>query len=119
MFLEGYFLYNFIICAGISILYNAPQKLPPTAFLEPFSGSLWLCIGVAYLFVSVTLFVVARYDKTLKNWKIICYGDNQDLLRWNGLLMILVISQPRGNRAESVHKPFLVVGMGSCYVDGV
>ena len=48
---------------GIAILYKAPEKLPPTlfAFLAPFSGTLWISIAMAYVLVSITLFVVSRY----------------------------------------------------------
>lgn len=48
--------------SGISILYKAPEKLPPTlfAFLDPFSGTLWFSIGLSYVLVSITLFVVSR-----------------------------------------------------------
>ena len=37
--------------------------MPPTlfAFLDPFSGSLWVSIALAYVLVSITLFVVSRY----------------------------------------------------------
>ena len=36
--------------------------MPPTlfAFLDPFSGSLWVSIALAYVLVSITLFVVSR-----------------------------------------------------------
>ena len=47
---------------GIAILYKAPESLPPTlfAFLDPFSGTLWISIALAYVLVSITLFVVSR-----------------------------------------------------------
>ena len=51
-----------MLMSGISILYKAPEKLPPTlfAFLDPFSGTLWFSIGLSYVLVSITLFVVSR-----------------------------------------------------------
>ena len=55
---------------GISILFKAPEKLPPTlfAFMAPFSGELWFCIGVAFLLVSISLFFLARF--TPVEWEI-------------------------------------------------
>ena len=32
-----------------------------TAFLNPFSITIWLCIGLSYVMVSVTLHTVARF----------------------------------------------------------
>ena len=48
---------------GISILYVAPKKVPPTvtAFLNPFHPTIWISIGVAYVMVSVMLHTVARF----------------------------------------------------------
>mgnify|MGYP001405359285 CR=1 FL=1 len=48
---------------GIAILYKAPDKVPPTlfAFLDPFSGSLWISIALAYVMVSIMMFVVSRF----------------------------------------------------------
>ena len=47
---------------GIAILYKAPDTVPPTlfAFLDPFSGTLWISIALAYVLVSITLFIVSR-----------------------------------------------------------
>ena len=49
---------------GIAILYKAPDKVPPTlfAFLDPFSGSLWISIALAYVMVSIMMFVVSRFS---------------------------------------------------------
>ena len=48
---------------GISILYVAPKKVPPTvtAFLNPFHPTIWISIGIAYVLVSVMLHTVARF----------------------------------------------------------
>jgi hypothetical protein len=34
-------------CAGISLLYKAPQKVPPSlfSFLSPFSSTVWVYVG--------------------------------------------------------------------------
>ena len=41
--------------SGISILYVAPKKVPPTvtAFLNPFHPTIWISIGIAYVMVPV------------------------------------------------------------------
>lgn len=47
---------------GISILYKKPTKEPPSlfSFMSPFSQLVWLCLGGAYLGVSLSLFVLGR-----------------------------------------------------------
>ncbi|XP_023936154.2 glutamate receptor ionotropic, kainate 3-like, partial [Bicyclus anynana] len=47
---------------GISILLRKPSKPEPAllAFLLPFSGGVWLCLGLAYVGASLVLFVVGR-----------------------------------------------------------
>ena len=48
--------------SGISILYVAPKKVPPTvtAFLNPFHPTIWISIGIAYVMVPV-FFVIFLY----------------------------------------------------------
>ncbi|XP_055852904.1 glutamate receptor ionotropic, kainate 2-like [Episyrphus balteatus] len=47
---------------GIAILYKKPVTEPPKlfSFMLPFSGEVWLLLGLAYFGVSVSLFVLGR-----------------------------------------------------------
>ncbi|XP_055382823.1 glutamate receptor ionotropic, kainate 2-like [Condylostylus longicornis] len=47
---------------GIAILYTKPKKAPPElfSFMLPFSGEVWGYLGVAYLSVSISLFILGR-----------------------------------------------------------
>ena len=47
---------------GISILYKKPQKKPPDlfSFLSPLSLDVWIYTAMAYLGVSILLFILAR-----------------------------------------------------------
>ncbi|CAH2046640.1 unnamed protein product, partial [Iphiclides podalirius] len=47
---------------GISILFRKPKPPGPAffAFLLPFSSGVWVCLGFAYLFTSLVLYVVGR-----------------------------------------------------------
>ncbi|XP_050296371.1 glutamate receptor ionotropic, kainate 2-like [Anthonomus grandis grandis] len=47
---------------GISILYRKPEPVPPSLFmfLSPFSTRVWLMLGVAYIFVSISIFIMGR-----------------------------------------------------------
>lgn len=47
---------------AISIMIKRPEKQKPGvfAFMEPFSVPLWACIVLAYIAVSVTVFVVSK-----------------------------------------------------------
>ncbi|XP_065566794.1 glutamate receptor ionotropic, kainate 2-like [Artemia franciscana] len=47
---------------GISILYKKPQKAPPSlfSFMSPFSLSVWIWMSIAYVGVSVVLYMIAR-----------------------------------------------------------
>lgn len=47
---------------GISILYRKPTKEPPSlfSFMSPFSNEVWLYLGIAYVGVSLCLFLVGR-----------------------------------------------------------
>lgn len=48
---------------GISILYAKPKKEPAGlfSFMSPLSLELWVNIATAYLFVSIMLFLMAKY----------------------------------------------------------
>ena len=47
---------------GISVLYKKPEPVPPSLFMfaSPFSGDVWILLGVAYIFVSISLFIMSR-----------------------------------------------------------
>ncbi|XP_055903490.1 glutamate receptor ionotropic, kainate 2-like [Eupeodes corollae] len=47
---------------GISILYKKPRKDPPKlfSFMDPFSGEVWVYLGIAYFGVSLSLFILGR-----------------------------------------------------------
>lgn len=47
---------------GISILYRKPTKAPPSlfSFMSPFSKEVWGFLGLAYLGVSISLFILGR-----------------------------------------------------------
>ncbi|XP_067617877.1 glutamate receptor ionotropic, kainate 2 isoform X2 [Eurosta solidaginis] len=51
---------------GIAILFRKPMKEPPKlfSFMSPFSGTVWLWLGIAYLSVSLTLFILGRISPT-------------------------------------------------------
>lgn len=48
---------------GISILYTKPRVVPPSlfAFMGPFSLEVWICIVIAYVGVSVLLYILGRF----------------------------------------------------------
>ena len=54
---------------GISILYKKPQKKPPDlfSFLSPLSLDVWIYTAMAYLGVSILLFILARSIKKNEN----------------------------------------------------
>merc|ERR1712136_695281 len=47
---------------GISLIYVVPSKAPPSllSFLQPFNNDLWMTMGMAYIVVSLVLFILAR-----------------------------------------------------------
>ncbi|BFF90889.1 glutamate receptor ionotropic kainate 3 [Drosophila madeirensis] len=47
---------------GIGILFRKPMKEPPKlfSFMSPFSGEVWLWLGLAYMGVSISMFVLGR-----------------------------------------------------------
>ena len=54
---------------GISILYKKPQKKPPDlfSFLSPLSLDVWIYTAMAYLGVSILLFILARFQNSRQN----------------------------------------------------
>ncbi|KAL5284003.1 GRIK3 family protein [Megaselia abdita] len=53
---------------GISILYKKAQKEPPKlfSFMDPFANDVWLLLGISYLLVSTSLFILGRFSA--KEW---------------------------------------------------
>ncbi|RUS81760.1 hypothetical protein EGW08_010452 [Elysia chlorotica] len=49
---------------GISIMIRRPEKQKPGlfSFMEPFSVSLWVSILLAYIVISLTVFIVSRFS---------------------------------------------------------
>ncbi|XP_030369659.1 glutamate receptor ionotropic, kainate 2 isoform X2 [Scaptodrosophila lebanonensis] len=47
---------------GIAILFRKPMKEPPKlfSFMSPFSGDVWLWLGLAYMGVSISMFILGR-----------------------------------------------------------
>ncbi|KAM8707037.1 hypothetical protein ACLKA7_011186 [Drosophila subpalustris] len=47
---------------GIAILFRKPMKEPPKlfSFMSPFSGEVWLWLGLGYMGVSISMFVLGR-----------------------------------------------------------
>ncbi|XP_036341412.1 glutamate receptor ionotropic, kainate 2-like [Rhagoletis pomonella] len=51
---------------GIAILYIKPQKAPPElfSFMDPFSGEVWIYLGLVYIGVSFCFFILGRLSPT-------------------------------------------------------
>ncbi|KAI3378177.1 hypothetical protein SNEBB_004647, partial [Seison nebaliae] len=49
---------------GISIMIKKPEKQKPGvfSFMNPLSGDIWICIMIAYAFVTLVLFLVSRFS---------------------------------------------------------
>lgn len=47
---------------GISILYKKAQKEPPSlfTFMVPFESDVWILLGISYITVSISLFILGR-----------------------------------------------------------
>uniref|UniRef100_A0A6P7GIM5 Glutamate receptor ionotropic, kainate 3-like isoform X2 n=1 Tax=Diabrotica virgifera virgifera TaxID=50390 RepID=A0A6P7GIM5_DIAVI len=47
---------------GITILYKKPEPVPPSLFMfiSPFSFRVWTMLGVSYLIVSISIFIMGR-----------------------------------------------------------
>ena len=108
---------------GIAILYKAPDKVPPTlfAFLDPFSGSLWISIALAYVMVSIMMFVVSRF--TPMEWVM---DDACDIYVSSDKTKIIILFIPLSfsewadrSVPEPLHQPLAVVVLGRRHVDGL
>lgn len=53
---------SIISIKGIAILFRKPMKEPPKlfSFMSPFSGEVWLWLGLAYMGVSISMFILGR-----------------------------------------------------------
>ncbi|KAL1492274.1 hypothetical protein ABEB36_012749 [Hypothenemus hampei] len=62
---------------GISILYKKPEPMPPSLFmfLSPFSTGVWLMLGVAYILVSIAIFIMGRLSPSEWNNPFPCLED--------------------------------------------
>ncbi|CAO1385800.1 unnamed protein product [Diamesa tonsa] len=67
---------------GISILFQKPQKEPPSlfSFLKPFSKEVWLCLGCAFFLVSLSLFVMGRLSPTEWDNPYPCIEEPENLM---------------------------------------
>ena len=107
---------------GIAILYKAPDKVPPTlfAFLDPFSGSLWISIALAYVMVSIMMFVVSRF--TPMEWVM---DDACDIYVSSDKTKTIIFTScsysewADGGVPEPLHQPLAVVVLGRRHVDGL
>ncbi|XP_053993470.1 glutamate receptor ionotropic, kainate 2-like [Hylaeus volcanicus] len=66
---------------GISILYQKPTKTPPSlfSFLSPFSSGVWLYLMLAYISVSLVLFVIGRLCPAEWNNPYPCIEEPEEL----------------------------------------
>ncbi|XP_046373503.1 glutamate receptor-like [Haliotis rufescens] len=62
---------------GISIMIKRPDKQKPGvfSFMEPFSIQLWACITIAYVVVSVSIFLVSRFSPYEWHNLTLTFGD--------------------------------------------
>lgn len=67
---------------GISILFQKPQKEPPSlfSFLKPFSKEVWLCLGCAFFLVSLSLFIMGRLSPTEWDNPYPCIEEPENLM---------------------------------------
>ena len=47
---------------GISIVFTKPAAPSLLSFLMPFTAEVWMYVAFGYVFVSLVLFVLARFD---------------------------------------------------------
>ncbi|KAH8409836.1 hypothetical protein KR222_009343, partial [Zaprionus bogoriensis] len=66
---------------GIAILYVQPQKAEPElfSFMDPFSQEVWLYLGIAYLGVSLCLFVLGRLSPSEWECPYPCIEEPEEL----------------------------------------
>lgn len=55
--------------SGVSIIIKKPDKQKPGvfSFMKPFSLTLWMCIVIGYIVVSIGMFLVSRFSPA--EWK--------------------------------------------------
>lgn len=51
---------------GISILFKKAQKEDPKlfSFMDPFSTDVWILLGVSYVTVTISFFILGRFSAT-------------------------------------------------------
>ncbi|XP_064637978.1 glutamate receptor-like isoform X2 [Lineus longissimus] len=85
---------------GISIMIKKPEKRTPSvfSFMDPLSSEIWMCIGFAYIGVSVVLFLVSRFSPY--EWHIEEVSSNptakNDFTIFNSLWFILAAFMQQG-----------------------
>nr|WJJ63363.1 glutamate receptor ionotropic 5 [Pachyrhinus yasumatsui] len=67
---------------GISILYRKPTPEPPSLFMftSPFSTSVWIMLGVAYMLVSISFFIMGRLSPSEWNNPFPCVEEPEYLI---------------------------------------
>lgn len=67
--------------SGIAILYVKPQKAEPElfSFMDPFSQEVWLYLGIAYLGVSLCLFILGRLSPSEWECPYPCIEEPEEL----------------------------------------
>ncbi|XP_058801348.1 glutamate receptor ionotropic, kainate 2-like isoform X2 [Phymastichus coffea] len=67
---------------GISILFKVPTSHPARlfSFMNPLAIEIWLYVLAAYILVSVTMFVVARFSPYEWNNPHPCHSQNSDIV---------------------------------------
>ncbi|XP_067619823.1 glutamate receptor ionotropic, kainate 2-like isoform X2 [Eurosta solidaginis] len=66
---------------GIAILYIKPQKAPPElfSFMDPFSGEVWIYLGLVYIGVSFCFFILGRLSPTEWDNPYPCIAEPEEL----------------------------------------
>lgn len=66
---------------GISIMYVVPRASPPSllAFLDPFTGEVWLYLLICLVFVSILFYVLARFSPYQWEEPINCIKDPEEM----------------------------------------
>ncbi|KAH1017768.1 hypothetical protein HUJ05_008365 [Dendroctonus ponderosae] len=67
---------------GIRILYRKPEPVPPSLFMftSPFSTGVWLMLGVAYILVSIFIFIMGRLSPSEWNNPFPCIDEPEYLV---------------------------------------
>lgn len=66
---------------GIGVLYRKPVKQPPSlfSFMSPFALTVWIGMSLAYLGVTLVLFILARFSPTEWDNPYPCIQDPEEL----------------------------------------